>query len=80
MLRQLTHMLSHNLDINRILMAVLEAIYRVLEMDQVVFATINPKSKRLQAKLMIGKRKASKLRTSIQSCDPGFQVSFSKIA
>jgi HD-like signal output (HDOD) protein len=59
MLRQLTHMLSENLDINRILMAVLEAIYRVLEMDQVVFATINPKSKRLQAKLMIGKRKAS---------------------
>lgn len=59
MLRQLTHMLSENLDINRILMAVLEAIYRVLEMDQVVFAMINPKSKRLQAKLMIGKRKDS---------------------
>ena len=52
-------MLSENLDIDRILMAVLEAIYRVLELDQVVFATINPKSKRLQAKLMIGKRKAS---------------------
>jgi len=67
MLRQLTHMLGESLDINRILMAVLEAIYRVLEMDQVVFATINPRNKRLQAKLMIGKRKDSFIDEAVNS-------------
>ena len=55
--RQLTHMLSGNVDINRVLMAALEGIYRVLNADQVVFAVINPKTSTLQVKLMIGKRR-----------------------
>ncbi len=62
-LRQLTHMLGENMDLNRVLMAVLEGIYRVLDMDQVVFAVVSPKSNKLKAKLMIGKRRESIIRS-----------------
>jgi transcriptional regulator with GAF, ATPase, and Fis domain len=41
------------------MMAVLEGIYRVVDMDQVVFALIDQKSKTLRAKLMIGQRRES---------------------
>ncbi|MBV1877104.1 MAG: HDOD domain-containing protein [Pseudomonadales bacterium] len=57
-LRQLTQMLAQNLDLNQVLMAVLEGIYRVLKMDQVVFALIDKRSNQLCVKHMLGKRRA----------------------
>ncbi len=53
-LRQLTQMLGENLDLNKVGMAVLEGIYRVVEMDTVVFALVDRKTKGLIPKLMLG--------------------------
>ncbi len=58
-IRQLTKMLGGDMDINRVLLTALEGIYRVLEMDQVVFAVADSKQARLHAKIMIGKRRDS---------------------
>ena len=54
-LRQLTQMLGDNIDLNRVLMAILEGIYRVSDMEQVVFAIVNRKTGCLEPKFMIGK-------------------------
>ncbi len=53
-LRQLTHMLGEDVDLNKMLMAVLEGVYRVIEMDTVVFALVDKQTKSLRAKLMLG--------------------------
>ena len=53
-LGRLTHMLSQFTDLNVTLMAVLEGIHHALKMDQVVFALVNAKTYRLQAKRVIG--------------------------
>lgn len=53
-LRQLTHMLGEDMDLNKIVMAVLEGIYRVLAMDTVMFAVVNPSTQHLVAKFMLG--------------------------
>ncbi|MGK0395679.1 MAG: hypothetical protein ACJAYE_001698 [Candidatus Azotimanducaceae bacterium] len=56
-LRQLTHMLGEDMDINKVVMAVLEGVYRVLSMDTVMFAVVNHKTRNLEAKFMLGPRK-----------------------
>ena len=56
-LRQLTHMLGEDMDLNKIVMAVLEGIYRVLDMDNVMFAVVNNRSHQLTAKFMLGQRR-----------------------
>lgn len=53
-LRQLTHMLGEDVDLNKMLMAVLEGVYRVIEMDTVVFALVDKQAKCLKPKLMLG--------------------------
>ena len=56
-LRQLTHMLGENVDLNKMVMAVLEGIYRVIEMETVVFALVDNKTKTLKPKFMLGPRR-----------------------
>jgi HD-like signal output (HDOD) protein len=56
-LRQLTHMLGEDMDINKVVMAVLEGVYRVLSMDTVMFAVVNHKTRNLEAKFMLGPKK-----------------------
>jgi GAF domain-containing protein len=56
-LRQLTHMLGEDMDLNKIVMAVLEGIYRVLDMDNVMFAVVNNRAQHLTAKFMLGHRR-----------------------
>lgn len=70
-LRQLTHMLGDDVDLNRVLMAVLEGVYRVINMDQVLFAVIDSKTMTLNAKLMIGKRRESIIKSKHQEYTTG---------
>ena len=66
-LRQFTQMLSDKMDLNRMLMAVIEGIYRVYKMDQVVFALIDHRNRKLQVKYMLGERRDEILGSSDQS-------------
>lgn len=43
-LHQLTHMLGENVDLNKMVMAVLERVYRAVEMETVVFALVDGRS------------------------------------
>lgn len=70
-LRQLTQMLGENLDLNRLLMAVLEGIYRVLNMDQVVFALIEQGSNALRVKYMIGNQREAIMEKKITNTGNG---------
>tara|TARA_R110002072_G_scaffold113986_2_gene243832 strand:+ start:1744 stop:3159 length:1416 start_codon:yes stop_codon:yes gene_type:complete len=56
-LRQLTHMLGEDMDLNKVVMAVLEGVYRVLSMDNVMFAVANHSTNGLVAKFMLGQSK-----------------------
>jgi hypothetical protein len=53
-LRQLTHMLGEDMDLNKIVMAVLEGVYRVLDMDNMMFAVVKRDTQQLLAKFMLG--------------------------
>jgi|GEM_PF-4970044 len=58
-LRDLTYMLSCHASINTILSAILEGVYRALEMDHVVLAIINAKGDHIDARYVLGKNRVT---------------------
>lgn len=53
-LRELTHLLTDDFNLNAILSAVMEGLYRALPLDRVVFSWISPKGPSLVAKSVLG--------------------------
>lgn len=57
-LRDLTHLLADDFNLNIVLSTVMEGLYRALPLDRVVFAWINPKGTSLVAKSVLGPHQA----------------------